>query len=87
MLLAKWNELSLQFILDKQEVKDNVEMALVTLITKLRTTQSGLNANFRNKSYLHAKLLTSCRGHQATRIACSTYSSDNSVTDCNSSDK
>ncbi|TQS34122.1 hypothetical protein Golomagni_05508, partial [Golovinomyces magnicellulatus] len=47
----------------------------------LRTIQSGLNQSFRNSFYLYAKLLTACRGHPATRAACSIYSSNNNVTD------
>ncbi|RKF65529.1 putative glycosyl [Golovinomyces cichoracearum] len=81
MLLAKWNELSLQSIINEQEGSKDAEKALATLTTKLRTIQSGLNQSFRNSSYLYAKLLTACRGHPATRVACSTYSSNNNVTD------
>ncbi|POS84768.1 hypothetical protein EPUL_002736, partial [Erysiphe pulchra] len=65
----------------EEEGTKDVEMALTVLITKLHTIQSGLNQSFKNEPYLYAKVLTTFRGHPATRAACSTYSNNNSVTD------
>ncbi|RKF73593.1 hypothetical protein GcM1_243068 [Golovinomyces cichoracearum] len=81
MLLAKWNKISLQSVLNEQEGIKDIERALITLITNLQKIQSGLDQSFKNEPFLHSKLLTTCRGNPATRAACSTYSNNNSVTD------
>ncbi|RKF83158.1 putative glycosyl [Golovinomyces cichoracearum] len=81
MLLAKWNEISLQSVLNEQKGTKDVEKALTTLITNLRKIQSGLDQSFKNEPYLYSKLLTACRGYPATQAICSAYSNNNSVTD------
>jgi hypothetical protein len=67
-ILNKWNETSLQSIIDKNTGKSTQD-CLQLLIKELRHLQHGLEPNLQIDSFLHNKLILACRGLPACQYA------------------
>ncbi|POS82169.1 hypothetical protein EPUL_005541 [Erysiphe pulchra] len=73
MLRSQWNETSIFSILaEHPESQKDIDKALNLLVQRLRHLQQGLSASYRSEEIFYGKLVSSCKGHPAINIACST---------------
>jgi glutamate synthase domain-containing protein 2 len=75
-VLTKWNALSLQHVMNKNE-KKTIEECLQIMLKELRHLQHELDSKFQTNQFLHNKLVIACRNVSACRYAC--YKSSESV--------
>lgn len=68
-VLIKWNDISLQYIIDKNTGK-STEECLDILLDNLQNLQLGLTQDLKTDGFIHNKILLACRTHPACVYAC-----------------